>query len=52
MTVKIDIYIDGETKGEAVYIPVVVSVSGMTDVVYNDFYVAGNGEIKHFKLAE
>ena len=48
----IDIYIDGETKGEAVYIPVVVSVSGMTDVVYNDFYVAGNGEIKHFKLAE
>ena len=36
----IDIYIDGETKGEAVYIPVVVSVSGMTDVVYNDFYVA------------
>ena len=36
----IDICIDGETKGEAVYIPVVVSVSGMTDVVYNDFYVA------------
>ena len=33
----IDIYIDGETKGEKVYIPVVVSVSGMTDLVYNDF---------------
>ena len=33
----IDIYIDGETKGEVVYIPVVVSVSGMTDLVYNDF---------------
>ena len=28
----IDIYIDGETKGEKVYIPVVVSVSGMTDL--------------------
>ena len=29
----IDIYIDGDTKGEKVYIPVVVSVSGMTDLV-------------------
>lgn len=36
----IDIFIDGETKGEKVFIPVVVSVSGMTDLVYNDFYVA------------
>ena len=35
----IDIYIDGETKGEVVYIPVVVSVSGITDLVYNDFYI-------------
>ena len=33
----IDIFIDGETKGEKVFIPVVVSVSGMTDLVYNDF---------------
>ena len=32
----IDILIDGETKGEKVFIPVVVSVSGMTDLVYND----------------
>ena len=29
----IDILIDGETKGEKVFIPVVVSVSGMTDLV-------------------
>ena len=35
----IDIYIDGKTDGEAVYIPVVLSKSGMTDLVYNDFYV-------------
>ena len=28
----IDIFIDGETKGEKVFIPVVVSVSGMTDL--------------------
>ena len=41
----IDIYIDGETRGEAVYIPVVVSVSGMTDVVYNDFYVADGADV-------
>ena len=41
----IDIYIDGETKGEAAYIPVVVSVSGMTDVVYNDFYVADGADV-------
>ena len=35
----IDIFIDGKTQGEKVFIPVVVSVSGMTDLVYNDFYV-------------
>ena len=33
----IDIFIDGKTQGEKVFIPVVVSVSGMTDLVYNDF---------------
>ena len=36
----IDIFIDGKTDGEEVHIPVVVDASGMTDVVYNDFYVA------------
>lgn len=41
----IDIYIDGKTKGEAVYIPVVVSVSGMTDLVYNDFYIEGGADV-------
>ena len=40
----IDIFIDGETKGEKVFIPVVVSVSGMTDLVYNDFYVADGAD--------
>ena len=41
----IDIFIDGETKGEKVFIPVVVSVSGMTDLVYNDFYVADGADV-------
>lgn len=35
----IDVYISRETQGEQVHIPVVVSASGVTDVVYNDFYV-------------
>lgn len=42
----IDIYIDGETKGEDVYIPVVVSVSGMTEVVYNDFYIEDGADVR------
>ncbi len=42
----IDIYIDGNTKGEAVYIPVVVSVSGMKDLVYNDFYIEDGADVK------
>lgn len=41
----IDIYIDGETKGEQVHIPVVVDASGMTDVVYNDFYIAEGADV-------
>ena len=41
----IDIYIDGETKGEQVHIPVVVSVPGMTDVVYNDFFIADGADV-------
>ena len=41
----IDIYIDGKTDGEAVYIPVVLSKSGMTDLVYNDFYIADGADV-------
>ena len=41
----IDIFIDGETKGEQVHIPVVVDASGMRDVVYNDFYIAEGAEV-------
>ncbi len=41
----IDVYIDGDTKGEQVHIPVVVDASGMTDVVYNDFYIARGAEV-------
>lgn len=41
----IDVYISGETKGEAVHIPVVISTSGMTDMVYNDFYVEEGADV-------
>ena len=41
----IDIYISGDTRGEQVHIPVVVNATGMTDVVYNDFYVEEGAQV-------
>ena len=41
----IDIFIDGKTDGEEDNIPVVVQASGMTEVVYNDFYVAEGANV-------
>ena len=41
----IDVYIDAETKGGQVHIPVVVDASGMTDIVYNDFYIADGADV-------
>lgn len=41
----IDVYIDGNTQGEQVHIPVVVDASGMTDIVYNDFYIEEGADV-------
>lgn len=41
----IDVYIDKEAKGERLHIPVVISNSGMKDVVYNDFYVEEGADV-------
>lgn len=41
----IDVYINGDTKGEQVHIPVVVAASGMTDEVYNDFYIEEGAQV-------
>lgn len=41
----IDIYISGEATGEEVHIPVVMSASGMKDVVYNDFYIEDGADV-------
>ena len=42
----IDVYISSEAKDETVHIPVVVTNSGVTDLVYNDFYVEDGRIIK------
>ena len=33
------------TKGETVHIPVIVTKSGLTDVVYNDFHIGENADV-------
>lgn len=41
----INVWIDAETQGEEVHIPVVITNSGMKDEVYNDFYVAEGASV-------
>ena len=41
----IDIHIKPGTKHESVHIPVVLSQSGLKDVVYNDFYIGENADV-------
>lgn len=41
----IDIKIKDGTKNESVHIPVVVSISGLKDVVYNDFYIGEDCDV-------
>ncbi len=41
----IDIRIKAGTKHESVHIPVVLSQSGMSDMVYNDFYIGDDADV-------
>lgn len=41
----IDIYVKENTKNEFVHIPVIITESGLSDVVYNDFYIGKNADI-------
>lgn len=41
----IDIYVKENTKNEFVHIPVIITESGLTDVVYNDFYIGKNAKV-------
>lgn len=41
----IDIFVKENTKFEMVHIPVIVTESGLKDVVYNDFYIGKNANV-------
>ena len=41
----LDIRIKPDTKNESVHIPVVLSQSGLTEQVYNDFYIGDNADV-------
>ena len=41
----IDIYIKENTKFEFVHIPVIITESGLKDIVYNDFYIGKNANV-------
>ena len=41
----IDIIIKPGTVGEDVHIPVIISETGLTDLVYNDFYIGENSDV-------
>ncbi len=41
----IDIFVKPGTKNESVHIPVVISASGLTETVYNDFYIGEGADV-------
>lgn len=41
----IDIYVKENTKFDIVHIPVIITESGLKDVVYNDFYIGKNANV-------
>lgn len=42
----IDIRIDANTVGDSIHIPVILTESGIKDVVYNDFYIGENCDVE------
>ena len=45
----IDIRISPNTKNESVHIPVILTQSGLNDLVYNDFFIGENSDIQSMK---
>lgn len=41
----IDIYVKENTKFEYIHIPVIITESGLTDIVYNDFHIGKNANV-------
>lgn len=41
----IDIYVKENTQNESLHIPVIITESGLTDLVYNDFHIGKNANV-------
>ena len=41
----IDIFVKTGTKNESMHIPVIISKSGLKDLVYNDFYIGEDCDV-------
>lgn len=41
----IEVYVKENTKFESVHIPVIITQSGLKDIVYNDFYIGKNANV-------
>lgn len=41
----IDIYVQPNIKNKAVHIPVIITMGGLNDLVYNDFYIGENADV-------
>lgn len=41
----IDIYVREGVKNKSLHIPVIITVGGLTDLVYNDFYIGRDAEV-------
>lgn len=41
----IDVYVKDDTKFEFIHIPVIITESGLKDVVYNDFHIGKNADV-------
>lgn len=41
----IDVYVKENTKFDYIHIPVIITESGLSDIVYNDFYIGKNANV-------
>lgn len=41
----IDIFVKPNVVGKSVHIPVIITVGGLSDIVYNDFYIGENSDV-------
>ena len=41
----INVFVKENTKYEFIHIPVIITESGLNDVVYNDFYIGKNADV-------